>query len=366
MIVTRTLLSALLSVGFALPAWAEVTFRLTPDVLVGANAPAGFRLDLASTGLAPGAGSPHPFGQGSLQGLAWPSPPGTLTIPPSTELPGEHAYRGGTSKWFVVGGIGTVFLGLEYAAFWASANMNSSFQFHDERWFEQHTYAGGADKASHLLGGYISGRIVAGTLERTGSSSREAQVLSGATVAVLGTLIEVGDAYHGFGFSWQDALITAAGGVAGSVLAQTGWDDTITMRFGKVGKDVPDDSTLVVGRPNHYSGEVYTLDLRFSGLFSRIKKDPGLARYLLFSLTYGSKGYQWVDESIRQRLAGFEFGLDFYEIAVGVGVPSDTWWGGLILGFFRYFRIPFTGIGFQYELNSGRWKGPNSFYSFDF
>jgi hypothetical protein len=184
-------------------------------------------------------------------------------------------------------------------------------------------------------------------------------------IAVTGTLIEVGDAYHGFGFSWQDALLTAAGGVAGSVLAATKLDDTITMRFGMVGVDSPDEAEFAVYKPNHYSGEVYTLDLRMAGLLPRLGKPPGFARFLLASMTYGSKGYQWVDERYRQRRLGFEIGLDTYEVGLALGLTPDTWYGAPILGFLRYFRLPFTGIGFQYELNSGRWMGPNSFYSYD-
>jgi hypothetical protein len=158
-----------------------------------------------------------------------------------------------------------------------------------------------------------------------------------------------------------------AGGAAGSLLARAGWDDTVTMRFGLVGIDEPDDPSLVIGEPDEYSDQVFTLDLRFSGLLPRLKADPGWARYLLFSMTYGSKGYGgFVQEWVRQRLLGFEIGLDLYEVVRALGVPPDTWWGAPILGFFRYFRVPFTGIGFQVELNSGRIKGPNSFHRFDF
>lgn len=286
------------------------------------------------------------------------------------EAPGEG---GGTAvapkkdrRWLVLGGFGVAFLGLEYAAFWSSANVNDDFQFREEGWFGRYTYAGGADKASHIVGGYITGRIVESTLRRTGTPARDARILSAALVTVVGTLVEVGDAYHGFGFSWEDAVVTAGGGVVGSVISGLGWDDTVTMRFGMVGKDLPEDPSVILADPNHYSGEVYTLDLRFAGLFPRLKADPKLARFLLFSVTYGSKGYQWVEESARQRLLGFELGLDLHQVALALGVPPDKWWGAAVLGFFKYFRLPFTGIGFQYELNSNRWKGPNSFYRFDF
>jgi hypothetical protein len=265
----------------------------------------------------------------------------------------------------VAGGFTALFLGLEYAAFWSNETLNGKFQVANEHWFGQTTYAGGADKASHVLGGYIAGRVLDWGLQWSGSPPAKSQFLSATMIAVTGTLIEVGDAYHGFGFSWQDALLTASGGVAGSVLAATKLDDTITMRFGMVGIDSPDEAEFAVYEPNHYSGEIYTIDLRMAGLLPRLGKPPGFARFLLASMTYGSKGYQWVDERYRQRRVGFEIGIDTYEVGLALGLKPDTWYGAPILGFLRYFRLPFTGLGFQYELNSGRWMGPNSFYSYD-
>ena len=361
-------LTVLLSSSLALPARSDGRFHLGAELTEPrGGAPPAFGLGLEPTGRSEASGAPSP-----TLGLAeLPEDPGAAASPSLSEPPTVPDAETTVSprkdhRWFVLGGFTLAFLGLEYMAFWSSATVNDEFTFRDEGWFGQYTYAGGADKASHLVGGYITGRLVESALVRAGTPASTARILSAATIAVTGTLIEVGDAYHGFGFSWQDALITAAGGVAGSLLAKTGWDDTVTMRFGMVGKDVPDDTSLVYSEPNHYSGEIYTADLRFAGLFPRLKKDPGFARYFLFSLTYGSKGYPWADESIRQRLLGFELGLDLHQVALALGVPPDTWWGAPILAFFKYFRLPFTGIGFQYELNSSRWKGPNSFYRYDF
>ena len=137
------------------------------------------------------------------------------------------------------------------------------------------------------------------------------------------------------------------------------------MRWGRVGIDKPDDPSVVVGSPNHYSAEMYTADVRMAGLLPRLGKSPGLAKYLLASVAYGTKGYPWVEQPYRQRRIGVEIALDTYEIGLALGIRKDSWWGGPTLAFLRYFRVPFTGIGVQYELNSRRWMGPNSFYSYD-
>ncbi|KAA0252499.1 MAG: DUF2279 domain-containing protein [Acidobacteria bacterium] len=361
--------SALLALALLLPSGpvsgAGAGFHLPPDLLAPREpGSASFRLGEQDLGSPAVDGAADAF----EAGVDAASP--RLGSSGSAETSGEGGAPTVAPKkdrrWLVMGGFGVAFLGLEYAAFWSSANVNEEFQFREEGWFGRYTYAGGADKASHIVGGYITGRIVDAALQRTGTPARDARILSAAFVTVIGTLVEVGDAYHGYGFSWEDAVVTAGGGIVGSVISGLGWDDTVTMRFGMVGKDLPDDPSVILADPNHYSGEVYTLDLRFAGLFPRLKADPKLARFLLFSVTYGSKGYQWVEESARQRLLGFELGLDFHQVALALGVPPDKWWGAIVLGFFKYFRLPFTGIGFQYELNSNRWKGPNSFYRFDF
>ncbi len=357
------LLVVAIAFGGASGTAAGMSFHLDAAALAPPQpSPPAFHIDPATSGLPPSERAPSVF-------LSAARLDGTLAEP---LVPLHTAVAGPGSSWMarrpglVLGGFTAAFLGLEYVAFWASAERNSSFQFHDEGWFGKTTYAGGADKASHFVGGYVAGRVAEYSLGRLGTPPERSHLLSAALIAITGTLIEVGDAYHGYGFSWQDALITTAGGAVGSVLARTGWDDTVTFRFGKVGFDEPDDPSLVLGPPEEYSDEVYTMDLRLSGLLPRLGRDPGWARFALLSATYGTKGYEWVEASARQRLLGVEIGLDLYEIARVLGVPQDTWLGALALSFFRYVRVPYTGIGFQVELNSGRLKGPNSFHRFDF
>ena len=285
----------------------------------------------------------------------WEVEPETISAPPAKK----------DKSWIVATSFTAAFLGLEYLAFWASAELSEDFQWANEGWFDPDTYSGGADKASHLVGGYIAGRFLESALLWGGSAPEKAQFLSAAMIGVTGTLIEVGDAYHGYGFSWQDALITASGGVIGSLLSHYKLDDTVTMRWGRVGIDKPDDAAVVVGSPNHYSAEMYTADVRLAGLLPRLGESPGVAKYFLASVAYGTKGYPWVEAPYRQRRIGIEIALDTYQIGLALGIPKDSWWGGPTLAFLRYFRIPFTGIGVQYELNSRRWMGPNSFYSYD-
>lgn len=351
------LLAALLAAGLARPATAAPGFRLPAETL----APSGeetraFRIDFESSGLAPDASPSSSFARVARL------PDATLAPVPGLEP------RRSPSSWIArrpvlaLGGYTTLLLGLEYAAFWAKADKAESFRFANEGWFEASSYSGGADKASHFVGGYIAGRAAEAGLRHVGTPEGKARLLSAAMVGITGALVEVFDGYHSYGFSWEDGLLTAAGGVAGSLLAAAGWDDTITFRYGKVPLVEPRDPEIVIGRPDGYATDVYTMDLRLAGLLPRLGRDPGWTRFGLVAVTYGSKGYGgWVQEWERERLLGLEIGLDLYEVGKALGVPPDTWWGGAVLGILRYFRVPYTGIGFQVDLNSGKVLGPNSF-----
>ena len=84
----------------------------------------------------------------------------------------------------------------------------SSFTVANERWFQEDTYAGGADKASHIFLGYIR---LAGPPEplplprqdtragpRPGARRRDGHR----------ALVEVGDAYSQYGFAWETSRRT--------------------------------------------------------------------------------------------------------------------------------------------------------------
>jgi hypothetical protein len=353
-------LAALLAAGLARPAAATTGFCLPAEALgLPEREPGGFRLDLESSGLLPDVPAASPFARSAS--LSRPSPTTFVPVP-------EAGVRPPAGSWIArrpllaLGGYTALLMGLEYAAFWAKAEKSESFRFANEGWFEASAYAGGADKASHFVGGYLAGRLAEAGLRVVGTPDGKAQLLSAAMVGIMGALVEVGDAYHSYGFSWEDAVLTAAGGVAGSFLSRTGWDDTITFRYGKVPLVEPADPEIVIGKPDDYAGEVYTLDLRLAGLLPRLGKDPGWARFGLVAVTYGTKGYGgWVQEWERERLLGLEVGLDLYEVGRALGVPPDRWWGAAVLGLLRYVRVPYTAIGFQVDLNSGQVLGPNSF-----
>ena len=97
----------------------------------------------------------------------------------------------------------------------------------------------------------------------------------------------------------------------------------------------------VEGPGRDYSNEIYTADLHIAGLAHRLGLNVGPPRYLLLSLTYGSRAI---------RMA--------FRILDDLGVRRNMWWG-YTATVFDNLRVPFTSLGVRYDLNHRKWIGPD-------
>ena len=219
------------------------------------------------------------------------------------------------------------------------------------------TYAGGADKLSHFWAGWAAEHLLETSYRALGRTEREARVLSVGVTALAGLLVEAGDGFSRYGAAWEDALMDVLGAVAGSQVGRLGLRDTVGVRIGRVPSSIPDPCCRYGGYGTDYAKEIYTLDLKLGGFLPRVGAKPGLARFLLVSLAYGSRGYRYSPAWARERNVGVEVGLDLPAILRAVGVPGETWWGGAILSVLSYVRLPWTSLGLYYDLNHGTWRG---------
>ncbi|MDL2718353.1 MAG: DUF2279 domain-containing protein [Acidobacteriota bacterium] len=248
---------------------------------------------------------------------------------------------------------------------WWRVDGRSTFAFANERWFQGDTYAGGADKASHIFAGYFGTQMLQSAYRGVGKTPVESRALALGVVALTGALVEVGDGYSKYGFAWEDI----AANTIGSLLA-TGIDawrlrDTVGLRFGYVKTLVPDACCRYGGYGDDYSKEIYAADLKLEGFLPRLGVRPGPARFFLLSVTYGTKGYRYSAAPLRERNVGLELGLNLREILVAAGVSEKPLWGKVLLGIATYFRFPYTSFGWHYDLNHGTWSGPDTGDRFD-
>jgi len=235
-----------------------------------------------------------------------------------------------------------------------------SFRFTNEGYFGANTYAGGADKAAHFVDYTIVSREIAYLYQKLGYSE-STSILLGLGIGFLGGLAnEIGDGFNQYGFSFQDLAMDSAGAVTGALVLATRTQDLFGFRYGVLLPTSKVTCCQVPANGRDYSYEIYTADLKLAGVGRRLGLNIGPLRYLLFSVTYGSKFYPSGAPDLRERQVGFEIGLNFEEILDSLGVRRNTWWGYGLHVVFDNVRFPFTSVGFQYDLNHGRWYGPGN------
>jgi uncharacterized protein YfiM (DUF2279 family) len=222
-----------------------------------------------------------------------------------------------------------------------------SFKIHEEGWFGRDTVNGGADKASHLADYYVLTHLFEDVYRMLGWSDRDA-LLWGVGIAVAtGLGNELSDGYTRHGFSWEDLTMDVGGAAMAGLVSATRTRDLFSIRTSHLPYDT-------------YSHDVYSADFKLSGLGQRLGVNLGPLRWLLLSVTYGTKGYRDQPPREKQRLLGLEIGLNLQQILFDVGVKRNTWWGYALHLVADNVRFPYTAIGVRVDLNSGKWHGPNS------
>lgn len=223
---------------------------------------------------------------------------------------------------------------------------NHAFQIHHEGWFGPNTTNGGADKASHMTDYYVIASLFEDTYKMLGYSDNAAIMWGVGLAFATGLANEVSDGFTRHGFSWEDLAMDAAGATASGLISVTHTRDLLGLRT----SHLPSST---------YTHDVYSADFKFSGLGKRLGVNLGPLRWLLFSVTYGSKGYRVQPPTEHQRQLGFEIGLNLQQILFDFKVTRGTWWGYPLHVVADNIRFPFTAVGMRVDLNSGKWYGPN-------
>jgi len=226
-----------------------------------------------------------------------------------------------------------------------------TWHFGNEGWFGPNTHFGGADKGAHFVDYYIVSKEISRVFVKLGHAPEHARWLSAGLAGLTGLVNEIGDGTTEFGFSYQDLVMDVGGALSAALIDLAGVDDLVGFRRGTAGFE----------NCCNFSNEIYTADFRLAGAARRLGINIGPLKYLLLSLTYGVKGYPGdPSDPGTQRQVGFEVGLDFRQILDDLNVRRNTWWGYGLHVVFDNFRVPFTAVGYRYDMNHRRWHGPNA------
>ncbi len=223
------------------------------------------------------------------------------------------------------------------------------WHFNNEGFFGANDDDGGADKASHFADYYIVAKEFTYLFEMFGYPETQARWMASGIAWAGGLVNKIADGTTRHGFSYEDVVFNTGGVLAWLAISTAHVEDLVGFR------------TSHLPGPT-YSHDVYSADLKLGGLARRLGVDIGPLRFLLFSVTYGTKGYRERDVAPdqRQRLPGFEVGLNLEEILNTVKARRDTWWGYALHVVGDNIRFPYLAIGMRYDLTHHRWHGPNN------
>lgn len=331
-----------------------------PGLLSGhaGNEPALLSLSWSSEDLLAGDKAEFTLPRSSLRIPEFVSPIAATFPEGSVESSPTRRHTFDTKTNLVAGGILLSVASISYLKWWNGPS--TGFHFRTEGFFGRQTYAGGMDKASHFVFAYAIFEPVESLYRLLDHPSAESRALAFGTGVGMGAVVEAGDGF-GTGASWEDLLADTLGCLAAFSLRTTGLDDTVGFRYGWV--PTGNWGTYRHGAfTSDYSQEIYSADLKLGGLFRRLRLSPQIARFLLLSMTYDTRGYgnETVPLEARERNLGVALGINIAEVVRALGLPEDRWWSKPLYGFLTYVRFPYTAFGVRYDMNHHRWQGPDT------
>ena len=215
----------------------------------------------------------------------------------------------------------------------------SSPQANSEGWFDHGTDEGGADKLGHLYSTYALSHLYA-SIYRKWDYPEESAMSLGAWSA-LGTMaiMEIGDSFSDYGFSYEDMIMNCVGAAAGYWLGSNPqWRQRVDLRL----EYAPSLSNFETDIVTDYEHHKYLLALKAEGFDSL--RDT-LFGYLELHVGYYARGYddyhpgQGYDDRSRTVYLG---------LGLNVGKLIENVWETKI---FDYLQLPYTYLPLENDLD---------------
>ncbi len=243
-----------------------------------------------------------------------------------------------------------------YGAWWDTGDPLVSFHFKETGFLNQDTYAGGSDKLGHTYVCYLVVRAGTALYEALGLSHLVAAIVSSSAVFVVSNGVEVMDGFTEYGFEYGDVIANTLGiglGILQDLSPQA--ERLVGMRLGYT----PSRDFLVKDRTfikwiNDYSGMLFYFDVKGKGVAELFDRDPGLWRYVIGGVVWGTDKYSPVRiHEERRRSFGVHVGLSLPEV-LRSAYEGDAGVEKLAT-FFDYYALPFISVTAMTDLNTGEW-----------
>lgn len=208
-----------------------------------------------------------------------------------------------------------------------------------ENWFGRETDEGGADKLGHLYTTYALSHLYAAIYDKWDYPQQQALRLGALSALGTMTVMELGDSFSDYGFSYEDMLMNCLGAAAGYWMGtHPEWQRRLDLRL-EYAPSLSDFETDVITDYEHHK---YLLALKADG-FDILGDSP--LRYLELHLGYYVRGYDdykpYQPDDDRERIVYLGLGVNVGKLIEGV-------WKTRI---FDYLQPPYTYIPIEHDLN---------------
>lgn len=171
----------------------------------------------------------------------------------------------------------------------------TNWRWAHEHWFQEDTDSGGADKVGHCFAHYMVARVSYSFFSYTEQSRSRALFYSAFNAALVGTMIEIGDAYTGkYGFAYEDLIVDYIGIAIACLL------DRYPVLDEFIGfTEYYEPSEHYEGKKNRgyvnfagdYSGAKWLIDFKLAG-FKYLGFDiPEFMKYIQLDAGFYTRGY---------------------------------------------------------------------------
>jgi uncharacterized protein YfiM (DUF2279 family) len=208
-----------------------------------------------------------------------------------------------------------------------------------EHWFGQTTEEGGADKFGHFWSSYALSHLFSSVYESWDYSEDEATTYGALSSLGFHTLMEFGDSFSEFGFSYEDMLMNLAGAGAGYLLrAAPEIGEKIDFRIEYAPSlDGGNDTDVFTD----YEHQKFVMAVKGEGFESM---RGSIFEYLEFQTGYFARGYEGFTRGTPEtRRRSLYIGL-----GLNVGKIVEPLWDTAL---FDYFQVPGTYIPFDAKLD---------------
>jgi len=209
----------------------------------------------------------------------------------------------------------------------------------NEGWFDQETDEGGADKLGHLYTTYALSHIYASIYSDWDYHEEDAMRLGAFSALGTMTIMELGDSFSEYGFSYEDMLMNCVGAAAGYWFGtHPEWQKRIDLRL----EYAPSLSDFESDVSTDYEHHKYLLAFKASG-FDLLRDTP--LNYFELHLGYYTRGYddyqasQSIDDRERTVYVG---------VGLNVGKLLESVWETRI---FDYLQLPYTYLPLERDLD---------------